>query len=40
MTYTISEVGGEKLGDMSFAVTSDTIVEMITKIQQGENRKW
>ena len=33
MTYSISEAGGEKLGDMSFAVTSDTILEIMKKIQ-------
>ena len=33
MTYSISEASGEKLGNMSFAVTSDTILEIMKKIQ-------
>ena len=31
MTYTVS-AGGEKLGDMSFAVISDTVTDIIRKI--------
>lgn len=35
MTYSLLSASGETLGDMSFAVTSDTAVQILKKIQGG-----